>query len=230
MLLQVKKSKIAVILPAYNDEISIGSIVLIARKYSDQVILVDNGSEDDTAEIAESAGAQVIRHHFNLGKGTAIRTGIENIKETDIIVIMDCDGLHNPEDIKHLILPIENGEADIVNGSRYLNGYSDTSSFRKTGQNLLNIAFKISYGQKITDFQSGFRAIKANTIPCFRFSSHYFGIEGEMLIDAVNAGLKIKEIQINSRNEMYNSTKDHINHKLEDLLNLINEMEFRRPL
>ena len=227
----MKKSKIAVILPAYNNEISIGSIVLIARKYSDQVILVDNGSDDDTAEIAESAGAQVIRHHFNLGKGTAIRTGLEYIKETDIIVIMDCDGLHNPEDIRKLISPIENGEADIVNGSRYLNGYhTNTSTFRKIGQTLLNTAFKLSYGQNITDFQSGFKAFKANTIPFFRFSSHYFGVEGEMLMDAVNTGLKIKEIQINSRNERYDSTKDHINHKIEDFMNLINEIEFRRPL
>ena len=224
-------TKITVILPAYNEEVSIGSMVIGAKKYSDNVIVIDDGSTDNTAEIARLAGANVIKHSSNQGKGAALKTGFKAVRDTDIIVTMDSDGQHKPEDIKKLVSPIENGEADLVNGSRYLKRKkNDTPSYRRVGQTVLDKATNIGSGLNITDSQSGFRAFAAHTIHAFRFSSPNFGIESEMLMDAANAGLRIKEVEIGVRYDVGSSTKGPVGHGLEVLMKIINEIEFKRPL
>ena len=113
---------ITAILPAYNEEVSIGSVVLRARTYADRVIVIDDGSLDRTVEVAELAGAEVIRHARNRGKGAALKTGFGALNGSDIIVTIDTDGQHDPADIPQLVEPIRTGEADMVNGSRYMNG------------------------------------------------------------------------------------------------------------
>ena len=115
---------IIAILPAFNEEVSIGSMVLHARHHADRVIVIDDGSTDRTSEIAGLAGAEVIRHHKNMGKGLALKTGFDlaGSNGAKVIVTMDSDGQHDPEDIPKLVAPILNGEADMVNGSRYING------------------------------------------------------------------------------------------------------------
>jgi len=144
---------------------------------------------------------------------------------------MDSDGQHNPEDIKKLVLPIENGEADLVNGSRYLNGKkSDTPDYRRVEQTVLDKATNIGSGLNITDSQSGFRAFAAHTLPAFRFSSSNIGIESEMLMDAANTELRIKEVEIGVRYDVDSSTKGPVGHGLEVLMKIINEIEFKKPL
>jgi len=144
---------------------------------------------------------------------------------------MDSDWQHNSQDIKKIVKTIKNGEADIVNGSRYLNGKkSDTPSYRRVGQTVLDKATNMGSGLDLTDSQSGFRAFAIHTIPIFRFSSSNFGIESEMLIDAANAGLRIKEVEIGVRYDVNNSTKGPISHGLQVLMRIINEIEFKRPL
>ncbi|AAM05851.1 glycosyltransferase family 2 protein [Methanosarcina acetivorans] len=91
--------KITVVLPAFNEKVSIGSTVLHTKRYADRVIMVDNGSSDRTVEIAEKAGAEVIVHETNKGKGMALKTGFEAAEGSDILVTMDSDGQHNPADI-----------------------------------------------------------------------------------------------------------------------------------
>ena len=93
---------ITAILPAYNEEVSIGSVVLRAREYADRVIVIDDGSLDRTAEVAELAGAEVIRPR-NRGKGAALKTGYEALNGWDIIVTIDTDGQHDPTDIPRLV-------------------------------------------------------------------------------------------------------------------------------
>ncbi len=223
--------KITLILPAYNEEVSIGSIVLLARQHVDRVIVVDDGSSDRTAEIAEKVGAEVIVHSPNRGKGVALKTGFEAAEGADIIVTMDSDGQHDPADIPKLVAPILEGIADMVNGSRYLNGNDkNTPAYRRVGQTVLDKATNMNSGIQVTDSQSGFRAFAGYTKDIFRFNTNGMAIESEMLADAGNARLRIKEVEIGVRYDVDGSTENPIRHGLMVLLKILKDMEFNRPL
>ena len=212
---------ITVILPAYNEEVSIGSVVLLTRFYVDKVIVVDDGSSDRTAEIARKAGAEVIIHEVNTGKGGALKTGFEAAADmgADVVVTMDSDGQHNPSEIPKLVAPIIEGDAEMVNGSRYLNGLDkNTPAYRRVGQTVLDGFTNINSGLKITDSQSGFRAFAASTIDIFRFNANGMAIESEMLADAGKAGLRITEVDIGVRYDVGCSTKKPVQHGLEVLV------------
>lgn len=199
---------ITVILPAYNEEVSIGSIVILAKLYSDKIIVVDDGSKDRTADIAKKAGAEVVVHEVNMGKGRALKTGFAAAFGADIIVTMDSDGQHNPAEIPKLIAPIIKGEAEMVNGSRYVNGLDKNApAYRRVGQTILDSFTNINSGLKITDSQSGFRALAASKTDIFRFNAQGMAIESEMLTDAGKAGLCMTEVEIGVRYDVGSSTK-----------------------
>lgn len=224
---------ITVILPAYNEEVSIGSIVLLTSLYADNVIVVDDGSSDRTADVARRAGAEVVLHEANKGKGGALKTGFtaaDNLG-ADIIVTMDSDGQHNPADIPKLVAPIIEGRADIVNGSRYLNGHNtDTPAYRRIGQKILDRATIMNSGVKITDSQSGFRAFAASTKDIFRFNAQGMAIESEMLADAGHYGLRITEVGIGVRYDVNCSTVNPIKHGMGVLVRILKDIEFNKPL
>lgn len=157
---------ITAIIPALNEEISIGTVVLKTKKYADHVIVVDDGSTDDTAEVARIAGAYVIKHSKNRGKGWALETGFDEARKngTKIIVTIDADGQHDPSEIPKVIGPIISREADMVIGSRYLNGNS-IPIYRRIGQRILDRTTNINSGINITDTQSGFRAFAVEKTP-----------------------------------------------------------------
>ncbi|HEY9247226.1 MAG TPA: glycosyltransferase family 2 protein [Candidatus Methanoperedens sp.] len=224
---------ITAILPAFNEEISIGSVVLHARQHADKVIVIDDGSTDRTFEVASLAGAEVIRHDINRGKGAALKTGFEVALQngTKVIVTLDSDGQHDPEEIPKLVEPILKGEADLVNGSRYLKGNDkNTPFYRRIGQKLLNIATNFTCGLSITDTQSGFRAFARHTLSVFRFKSNGLAIESEMLMDAANAGLKVKEVEIGVRYDVDCSTENPLSHGMKVMVKILNDMELKRPL
>jgi len=222
---------ITALLPAYNEEVSIGSVVLRARKYADRVIVVDDGSSDRTAEVAALAGAEVLRHERNQGKGAALRTGFEYLDEDSIIVTIDTDGQHDPADIPRLVEPILRGEADMVNGSRYLNGNKkDTPLYRRLGQVVLDTATNLESGLAVTDSQSGFRAFSGAAKGVFRFRQSGLAIESEMLADAAAAGLRIKEVEIGVRYDVDGSSEHPVAHGVRVLLKVLHDMELRRPL
>jgi len=222
---------IAAILPAFNEEVSIGSVVLRARRYADRVIVVDDGSSDRTAEIAELAGAEVIRHQLNMGKGAALKTGFESLDSELVVVTIDTDGQHDPSDIPKLVEPILKGEADMVNGSRYINGNKkDTPFYRRLGQVVLDNATRLDSGLNITDSQSGFRAFSADTRGIFRFKQTGLAIESEMLADAANAGLRIKEVEIGVRYDVDGSSENPVSHGVKVLVKILQDMELNRPL
>ena len=230
---ETTEKQIVAILPAYNEEVSIGSIVLRAKQHVDHVIVIDDGSSDRTVKVAEMAGAEVIRHSRNMGKGSALKTGFEAALRngTKIIVTIDTDGQHDPEEIPQLIEPILTGEADLVNGSRYINGKEkNTPKYRRLGQMVLDKATNMNCGINITDSQSGFRAFAAHTVKAFRFKQNGFGIESEMLADASKADLKIKEVDIKVRYDVDCSTKNPISHGIGVLVKILKDIEFNRPL
>lgn len=222
--------RIVAVIPAFNEEVAIGSVVLLTGEHVDEVIVVDDGSADRTAQVAEMAGARVIRHHRNLGKGAALKTGFE-AADADVIVTLDADAQHNPAEIPKLVEPILRGEADVVNGSRYLHGRDEnTPRYRRVGQKILDRATNISTGLDITDTQSGFRAFSSASIPHFRFRDPGFVVESEMLADAAEAGLRIVEVEVGVRYDVDGSTRNPISHGVSVLLKIIGDLELKRPL
>ncbi len=221
-------TNIVAIIPAYNEEDALANVINNTLQYVDKVIVVNDGSKDNTAEVAENAGAELINHPTNLGKGEALKSGFKAIDDDSIIITIDGDGQHNPNEIPDLIKPIIEEGADLVNGSRYMNGPEEnTPAYRRVGQKVLDIATNFSAGIKVTDSQSGFRAFSPKSLNVFRFKDTGFGIESEMLVDAAEAGLKIVEVPITVRYDVDGSTKDPITHGVGVLFNITKDKIYR---
>jgi len=141
--------KITAIIPAYNEEETIGEVVRETLQYVDEVIVIDDGSTDKTSIIAENAGAKVVRHRENKGYIEALRTGFKNATG-DIIVTLDADGQHPPKYIPKLIEPILKGEADLVIGAREKLTLSERI-----------ITWLTRFKANISDASTGYRAIKS---------------------------------------------------------------------
>ena len=219
---------VVAIIPAYNEEKALADVIDRTLEHVDEVIVVDDGSSDKTSEVAIEAGARVIRHSVNLGKGEALKSGFKAIGDDSIIITIDGDGQHNPSEIPDLVRPIVEDGADLVNGSRYMNGPEEnTPAYRRVGQKVLDIATNISAGTKVTDSQSGFRAFSPQSKNVFRFKDTGFGIESEMLVDASEAGLKIVEVPITVRYDLDGSTKDPITHGVGVLFNIAKDKVLR---
>ena len=215
--------KTILIIPAFNEEKAIGDIIEKSFQYVDDILVVDDGSKDNTYDIVKNTDALIIGHETNLGKGVALRDAFNYIKDYDIVVTIDGDGQHDPSEIPKLIKPIKEVKADLVNGSRYLDGFDDdTPAYRRVGQRVLDIATNVTSGTSVTDSQSGFRAFKGDTIKYYRFRDTGFGIESEMLADASENNLKIIEVPITVRYDVENSsTKGPVTHGVGVLIKII---------
>ncbi|WP_288640584.1 glycosyltransferase family 2 protein [uncultured Methanosphaera sp.] len=224
-------SKVAVLLPAYNEEVSIASMVLLSLQYADEVIVIDDGSSDRTSEVSRLAGATVLSHNTNKGKGAALKTGFKYAQDYDIIVTIDADGQHNPSEIPDVIKPIMEDRADIVNGSRYIAGKDTTTpTYRRVGQTVLDNATYLASGVKLTDTQSGFRAFSSKSIEYFNFDPNGFGIESDMLIEASVNKLRIVEVEITVRYDVNTTTDNPIVQGFSVLMRILELMRFNRPL
>ena len=189
---------IVAVIPAYNEERYIGSVVLKTRKLVDTVIVVDDGSTDLTAEIAEAAGAVVVRHEGKQGKGTALSTGFRRIRELDpaAVVMLDGDGQHLTEEVPQLLAPVLRGEADLVIGSRYLQKGGGVPRHRIWGHRAFNLLTRVASGVRASDSQSGFRAFSPGALEAISFRSHGFSVESEMQFLAKEHGLRLVEVPI----------------------------------
>ena len=185
------------ILPAYNLEGSIAEIVQKTREFVNIVIVVSDGSRDDTNLKARDAGAVCPPHTQNRGKGFAIRKGIEFSKsfEPKYILLMDADGQHVPNEIPDLLKPIIKNEADMVVGSR-MKGELRTSKINKIGNFILKVISFIVTGRWFSDTESGFRAFKADKLYNLELESIYYEIESELLLKSLHNGFKIVEVPI----------------------------------
>jgi len=222
-------------IPCYNEEVAIGSLVARASQYADRVVVLDDGSTDKTAEIARLVGADVLVHSANCGKGVALRDLFKYAARcgVDILVILDGDGQHNPDDIPKLVQPLMLDEADVVNGSRYLSGdRGGTPRYRRFGQVVLDKITRLGFSRdvNVTDTQSGFRAFSMKAARTFQFNTDQLAIDSEMLMDAAKAGLRIKEVDISVRYDVGHSSAHPVAHGIQVLAGVLRNIEFKKPL
>jgi glycosyltransferase involved in cell wall biosynthesis len=193
----VFSDKLSIIIPAIDEEKSIGEIISKSKKYSKDVIIIDGHSKDRTREIAESLGAKVYLDNGK-GKGDAIRVGMQK-SDKDIIVFIDADGSHDPNDIPKLIAPIIEGKADHVSASRMRGGsdelHGDIKKFiRMVGSDIITLGINYRFGVRLTDSQNGFRAIKRKVALSLNLRENITTIEQEMIIRTLRRGYKIAEV------------------------------------
>ena len=225
--------KIIAALPAYNEEVAIGSVVLRAKKHVEKVIVVDDGSTDRTKEVAELAGAEVVKHETNMGKGVALKDAFQRARElnADILVCLDADGQHNPDEIPGLVTPIKNGEADVVIGSRFLEGKNSVPKYRRIGQEVLTFMTNLIAKTKITDSQSGFRAFSKKAIGALEFKEVGISIESQMLHSASNLTLSVKEVPISCKYDVIKGSKlNPFYHGFSVVNAMLRIVEEKRPL
>ena len=184
-------------MPVFNEEETIGTVVMLALQHVDEVICIDDGSSDASARIAEACGATVIRHRVNRGYGGALKTLFRHARgmDVDALVILDSDQ-HNPADIPALLAPIEAGEADFTIGSRFVNGGggSDMPAYRRLGIKVITATSNLSNDLGVRDTQSGFRAFSAKALQLLRFDAEGMELSLEMLEDAHEKHLSVREV------------------------------------
>lgn len=197
--------KICAVIPAYNEEENIANVVRKTKEHVDSVIVVDDGSKDDTAHIAEMVGATVVSHLVNMGKGFALETGIEKALEdgSDILVTIDADNQHDPEDIPKLSNILINENLDIVFGSRSLDG--DMPIILKFGNWWLCKSAQLLFGTNVTDSQSGFKAFRRDAYEKLKWTSSHYSVDSEIIMNTGRNKLRHKQIPI--------KTLYHCNHK-----------------
>jgi glycosyltransferase involved in cell wall biosynthesis len=227
---------ILVAIPAYNEEVAIGSVVLRSLKYADAVIVVDDGSADNTAEVASLAGATVVKHEKNGGYGAAIKTCFDTARKTgaDIMIIIDADGQHSPDDIPKMVEEMARSKADIVIGSRFVDGNEKNQkipAYRKFGMKVLDTATAAGSGLNVTDTQSGFRAYSKNAIHKIRIGDGGMGAGSEILIEAADQNLKISEVPIKVRYDLKGtSSKNPIAHGFSVMNSIVGFVSQKKPM
>jgi glycosyltransferase involved in cell wall biosynthesis len=222
--------KTLVAIPCYNEGLAIGSVVLKAQNYVDEVLVVDDGSSDDTVEVATAAGATVISHEENKGKGRAIKTSLRYAVEHgfDVLVFLDGDGQHNPGEIPQLLEPISNDGADLVIGFR---SFNQMPFYRRFGRVVLD--YVTGVGGIVTDSQCGFRALNRKAIELLveKLNKDDFSIESEIVHVANDQSLRIADVQILCRyGNFETSTKNPVSHGFGVLNSVIWLIAEKRPL
>jgi glycosyltransferase involved in cell wall biosynthesis len=226
------KNVIAVI-PAFNEELAIGSVVLRTAPFVNHVIVVDDGSQDMTSTIAEHAGAEVIRLSKNQGKAHAVMRGFDRARQlgADIVVMLDGDGQHHPEEIPSVIAPLITDDADFVIGSRFLRGGNGIPSYRKLGQKTLNTFTKFASSYNATDSQSGFRALNSSALNSFTIEPLGYNLESVMISYLSDKGFRIVEVPIHVNYMIPNPHKTNfLSHGMAVISNLVGIIGYRRPL
>jgi glycosyltransferase involved in cell wall biosynthesis len=184
------------VIPAHNEEKTVANVVKRAKKYC-SVIVVDDGSSDRTAELSKKSGATVIRHEEKSGYGKSLMDGINEAlrRRARIIITLDSDGQHNPDDIPRFMNALNEGY-DIVSGSRFLGRSRWGTWKRQLAIRALTFQAFLFSGLRITDIQSGFRAYNAKVFRKIKLENYGMGFSVELPIKAKKKGFKFKDIPI----------------------------------
>lgn len=196
---EITKPKVSVVIPAYNEAKSIGDVIARCKQFCDEVIVVDDGSTDDTAKIAESLGALVIRHERNFGIPKATQNGFK-AAHGDIIVTMDADGQHDPSDIPKLTKPLTDGRAEVALGVR--------DEIPNRSEKIINLLTNLSL--KCSDIGTGFRAI--NTDIAKKMRLHGSCLCGTFVLEAHKRGARIADIPVQTKTRIYGEKKVRTRH------------------
>ncbi len=188
---------ICVLIPSYNEARTIGQIVAELRAQGHTVYVVDDGSSDNTARIAHDAGAVVVKHKRNLGKGASLREGFKHIVKMgfEAVIIMDGDGQHLVSDISNFIRKMETSGADMIIGNR-MDDVSQMPRERIYTNRFMSSLISLLSSQSIPDTQSGFRLIKSDILEKVNLKSSNYEIESELIIKSARAGFRIESVPI----------------------------------
>jgi glycosyltransferase involved in cell wall biosynthesis len=225
---------ILVCIPAFNESKNIVEIINKSKKYSDGVIVYDDGSTDDTYELAINVGATVIKSPKNTGYGSAIRALFQAAKDknADIMVTLDSDGQHNPDHIPRLIEPLRTQNFDIVIGSRFLSkdDKEKVPRYRSFGiKTITKLTQSASYSG-LTDSQSGFRAYNKNALTKINLFEDGMAVSTEILIRAREKDLSATEVPITINYETDTSTHNPLSHGVGVLYSVLQYISLRHPL
>ena len=229
-----KNQNTLAVVPCYNEEATIGSVVLKAKHHVNEVLVVDDGSTDDTAKIAKEAGALVVSHKRNGGKSVGIKTGFKYALANgfDYVVTIDGDGQHNPSEIPTVLGNIMNNGYDISIGFRVGNS-TEMPKWRRVGKRILDYATGFGNGGFVTDSQCGFRAFNKKAVKSLisKLNGGAFSVESEQLIKAHELGLNVVNTHISCKYKNLNtSTKNPTAHAFSVLSYVIWLVAEKRPL
>lgn len=199
-----KEPSVVVVIAAYNEAPSIAGVLdALPRAVAGlplRVVVVDDGSTDETARLAAEAGAVVAGHRRNLGQGDALRTGFAVSLElgASVVVTMDADGQHDPAELTDLVKPVIAGDVDYVQGSRFLGWYDDAGGARHAGIRGFTTVINILAGTAVTDCTNGYRAIRASGLASMRLVEDRYSAS-EIIIEAATRRLRMREVPVHIR-------------------------------
>lgn len=189
--------KYVVLIPVYNEEKAIQGLVQSLVKKGIDVVVVDDGSTDNSGALAAAAGARVIQHKRRTGKGFALNEGFESILNDNYtgIIMMDGDGQHAVEDIEKFLVQAKNNPQSVINGNR-MGNLKDMPWLRQVTNKVMSLLISSVCGVSIPDTQCGFRYIGTEVLRKLKFKTSGFEIESEMLITAARAGIPIYSVEV----------------------------------
>jgi glycosyltransferase involved in cell wall biosynthesis len=224
--------KLAILIPAFNEEIILGQVIKTLPKELPGIskidcVVVNDGSSDNTEQIAKNENAIVITHIFNRGLGGALGTGFEYIKnhDYDLLITFDADGQHNPEDIALVIKPIVEGKADVCVGSRFLKYEGHMPWYRRIGLTGMNIITYMLFWTWTTDSQSGMRAFSRNAIEQIQIKTNKMEVSSEFFYEISKKNLKYTEAPIHAIYTDYSLSKGQKNI---NAFNILGKLIFKR--
>ncbi|MEM2420024.1 MAG: glycosyltransferase family 2 protein [Candidatus Bathyarchaeia archaeon] len=204
---------VSIVIPVFNEEPTVGNVIERVKAAIErmnlpyEILVIDDCSTDNSLEVSKSKKVKVYQLERHMGKGYALRLGFKEAKG-EIIVTLDSDGSHKPEELPMMLEPILRDEADLVVGSRFLSRENVFSNkLNKIGVQLFNLLIRILTGKATTDSQSGYRAFKSAVLEKIQLKSKGYEIESEMLVKALKSGFKSKEVSISFEQRTYGKSK-----------------------
>ena len=206
------RRKVAILIPAYNEAENVGTVLdqipAAVCGVGTEVLVVDDGSRDGTGDVAAEHGAAVARHVTNRGGGAALRTGYRLMVESgaEVVVTLDADGQHRPDEMPRLVQPVLDGEVDVAHGSRVL-GHADRNHFaRELGIVFFNRLVSAITRTHVTDCSNGYRAVRTTVLPQLVLRQEQFHTS-EFMIEAIKRGIPAKEVPITVEQRLHGHSK-----------------------